>query len=276
MLDYILPIAACFYALLQLAKDWEKHETRLRRTAALVLVLLLGVGSAINTYYSKSRAVRQHSDDQAKIAELKKAVEVSSQDQKTNTEQFVTGFGALSKQVADLQTQVKTEKLQSRLAALQGDLQKTQRALAPGPKAELTFSFVPFDNPPLDSHQKAKAVTETTLPLNPDGNVHVEITILNLTEVDVINADVNLQICDQCKYAKEPEGTTKDPALFNQQTIRILSVPHLGPLQSWKTISLDVIPPPAAKFFLVGYEYRCQTCVLSQQARTGTVHVLGR
>jgi hypothetical protein len=151
MLDYILPIAACFYALLQLAKDWEKHETKLRRTAALVLVMLLGVGSAINTYYSKSRAVKRHSDDQAKIAELKKAVEVSSQDQRSNTEQFVTAFGSLSKKVADLQTQVKTEKLQSKLAEVQSDLQKTQKALAPGPKAELAFTFLPFNNPPATS-----------------------------------------------------------------------------------------------------------------------------
>lgn len=275
MLDYILPIAACFYALLQLKKDWEKHETKFRRTAALVLVLLLGVGSAINTYYSESRAVRQHSDDQAKIAELKKAVEVSSQDQKTNTEQFVTGFGALSKQVADLQTQVKTEKLQSRLAGLQADLQKTQKALAPGPKAELTFSFVPFNNPPLTESTNGSPVTETTLPLSLDGTVHIDCTVLNMTEVDAANVELTLLICDHgCKFAKEPEGLTKLAGM--KDTERYLSLPHLQPMQAYKTIGLDIIPPAAAKAMEVGFTYRCTTCILSRKTSNGIVHILGR
>jgi len=276
MLDYVLPIGACFYSLLQLAKDWDNHQTTLRRTAAFVLVLLLGIGSAFNIHLSKSRTSKQHTDDQRQIAELKKAVEVSDQNQKTNTQEFVKGFDALSTRVADLQTQVKTEGLQSKLASVQADLRKTQKALAPGPKADLTFTFIPFKNPAFGAHEKAEPVTETTLPIGPDGVVHVDFTILNLTEAEAVNVDVNVQICDECKYAKEPEGMGKDPAVFNPQTIRLLNVPRLQPLQIWRTISLNITPPPTGAAFSIGFQYRCQTCTLTTEPRLGIVHISGR
>lgn len=82
MLDYILPIAACAYALLQLFKDWEKHQTTWRRVAVFALVLLMGAGTAVNNYMSKRKSATQHSADQAKIAQLQSAIESANQNQK--------------------------------------------------------------------------------------------------------------------------------------------------------------------------------------------------
>ncbi len=84
----------------------------------LVLVLLLGIGSAINTHYSK----------------------------------------------------LKAEKLQKELTSVENELQKTQKALEPGPKAELNFSFSPFRKT-----SPIELVTEKTLPLNADGSIHTRI-----------------------------------------------------------------------------------------------------
>jgi hypothetical protein len=77
--------------------------------------------------------------------------------------------------VSDLQTQVATEALQKKLASVQAELQNTQKALAPGPKAELSFSFAPFPNTPFG--QPIVLVTDKTLPLNVDGSVHIDFEL---------------------------------------------------------------------------------------------------
>jgi hypothetical protein len=78
MLNYVLPVAASLIALLQLAKDWGAHQTTWRRGAALVLIVLFGVGSAINSYYASKGATVQHQSDQREIAGLKIAVDSES------------------------------------------------------------------------------------------------------------------------------------------------------------------------------------------------------
>jgi hypothetical protein len=55
-------------------------------------------------------------------------------------------------------------------------------------------------------------VTDKTLPLNYDGSVHVEFNIVNTTDTDAVDSEVNFQICDECRYAKEPEGLQKGGA----------------------------------------------------------------
>lgn len=270
MLDYVLPIAACFYALLQLKKDWEKHETTLRRAAAFVLVLILGVGSAVNTHYSRKKAAKQHGDDVAQIVGLKKAVETANHNQEANTQLFVGALSNLSHEVADLKTEAATEKLQARLTSVQAELQKTQQALAPAPKAELGFTFSPFSNPPPPAPMVL--VTDTTLPLAPDGSVHIEFQIVNETAVDAMGAEINLTICDQCKFAKEPQGLAKVPGLKESQ--RYLSLHDLLAKSVSNVLSVDVTPPPPsfAPSFMVGVQYRCHTCVLNRGLVGGTVH----
>ncbi len=151
-------------------------------------------------------------------------------------------------------------------------LVKTQKAMQPGPKAELEFSFAPYPLEPIDK-PLAAPIKEVTLQLSSDGSVHVEFNILNFTSVDAIQVDITVQICDQCKFSKEPAGLTKLPGQMEVQ--RYLSLPDLHALEAYKTISLDVIPS-AVQQFPVGFGYRCQTCVLHKGMITGMIHIAGR
>jgi hypothetical protein len=269
MLNYVLPVAASIYALLQLAKDWRAHQTPRRRVAAFILILLVGLGTAVNNYYSSQRAAKQHADDQSEIKSLKTAVETAKQAQEANTTQFLAAFGKLSADVRDLQTQVTTEKLQQKLMGVQTELEKTQKALAPGPRAELSFTFVPFSN---TAGQPLAIVTDKTLPLSTDGTVHVEFAIVNPTDTDAVDVEANFQICDECRYGKEPDGLTKLAGL--RDTVRYLFIPDLLAKSVYKTLSVEVIPPPLVQSFLVGISYRCHSCTIPKQASTGMVHIM--
>jgi len=58
------------------------------------------------------------------------------------------------------------------------------------------------------------------VPLNSDGTIHVEFSIVNLTPVDAIDNVIDLRICDQCKYAKEPVGFVKLPGYGETGALR--------------------------------------------------------
>jgi hypothetical protein len=116
IVNYALPIAAAFLALLMLAKDWDAHRTSWRRVAVLGLIIATGIGGAINNHYTKKKSDAQHQLDQNQIAGLQKAIDTANKNQQDNTEQFVDAFGKLFQKVSDLQTQVKTADLRKQAA----------------------------------------------------------------------------------------------------------------------------------------------------------------
>jgi hypothetical protein len=177
----------------------------------------------------------------------------------------------LSDKLRELQTQVKTEELRKQLASVQSDLQKTQKALAPAPQATLAFSFFPFINPSVGKGQMA-AVTETALHLAPDGTVHIEFTILNLTDVSALDASITLYICVGCKFAKEPPDFQR---LSGQSDVqRYMPFNQLLPKSYWRMLAIDIIPPAYAGSIDIGFSFRCRTCVLALESSSGTVHLL--
>jgi hypothetical protein len=89
MWNYFLPIGTAFIAVLQLAKDWGAHQTHWRRGLLLGLIVVLATGGAVNNYITSRRSAAQHTQDQAEIESLKKAVETANQNQMSNTKQFV-------------------------------------------------------------------------------------------------------------------------------------------------------------------------------------------
>jgi hypothetical protein len=122
--------------------------------------------------------------------------------------------------------------------------------------------------------QTIVAVTDATLPLNQDGSVHVEFNILNRTDVDAVDAEINFQVCNGCKYAKEPSELSKLPGLADTQ--RYLQIHDLLAKEAYKTLSVDVIPPDSEQQFLVGIEYRCHTCVIPKEPSSGMVRIARR
>jgi hypothetical protein len=273
MWNYIFPIGAALIALLQLAKDWGAHQRNWRRVAVLILIVLLGIGGAVNNYRTNKKSSFQRVEDQKEITGLKTAVETANKNQQDNTQVFVNALKGLSQKVSELQTQAATEKLQARLATVQAELRKTQKALEPGPKAELVFSFYPFNNSPIGTIPPAQPATDVTLPLHLNRTVHVEFTVLNMTSVDAVDVEITLKICDQCTFAKEPPGFTK--LAGHAETERLQPIPRFLAQTELPTQSADVLVPPYIKTFSMGILYRCRTCIVPKTLSGGFVHIKG-
>jgi hypothetical protein len=73
------------------------------------------------------------------------------------------------------------------------------------------------------------------------------------------------------KYAKEPDGFSKLPGLTNNQ--RYLFIPNLLAKMKYKTLTVDVFPPPSLQDFDVRIEYRCNTCIIAKEPSAGTVSI---
>lgn len=246
---YILIFIAAAAALLEFAKDWQEHRTRRRRLAVLVLIIAALVFSFINVHQDETARLRLEGET------------------KGGQDTAVQAIGNLSQKVGNLQTQIKTEDLRKQAESLQAELKATQKALAPPPKAKLQFSFspVPFTWP----GQPFKSVRETMLPVRPDKSVHVEFTLENDTTVEAERVQILVQICDSCKYAKEPVGCVAQDAL--KPTQRECDVDHIVAKGNSAAIALDIIPPPTIEMMQIGVMYRCHTCIVPDWSR-GTIH----
>jgi hypothetical protein len=267
---YFLAGFTILLALFQLRKVWnEYNEHKWLRIGVIAVLIAVASLTFVSLNSDKKEKEEDRSRSEGDIRDLKGEVKAANNAQSENTKLFLGSFDAMSKELADLKAEAKTEDLQKKLAGVQAELQRTQRALAPGPKAELTFTFAPFAS----TTQTATPVTDITLPIKPDGTVHVECAVLNLTQVDAADVNLNIQICDGCKYAKEPDQFQKLAGA--PETIRWVLIPHIQALQAFRNISIDIIPAPApyGESFDVGLNYRCTTCIIPKDLIRGTVHV---
>jgi hypothetical protein len=278
MWDYIPSVATVCLALLQVWKDWNAHQAHWRRGSVLIVIVVLGLAGVVNVHRTNRKSADQRERDRKQIEELKSnisglqaSVQTANTNQQANTEIFVKSFGDMSQKLTTLETQVKTAGLQKEANQLREDLQKTQKALEPKPKAELTFTFIPFNNTPANSSIPATPITDISLPINPDGSVHIECGALNLTSVDAADVDLNVQICDLCKFTKESANLRKLSGF--PDTVRLLQVPHIEGLQVLTPITLDISVPPTTKNFQIGFSYRCSTCVVTSKASMGMIHI---
>lgn len=226
--------------------------------------------SILSLYHDSKEKADAAKKTEGAMQALQGKVDAANQAQENNTKAFLESLRKMSGEVTDLKAEVRTEPLQKKLASVQAELVNTEKALTPGPKAELTFSFVPYSNPPVG--QPVVPSTDVTLPIKADGSVHVDFTVLNLTDVEATNAELQIQLCDACKFAKEPEVMQKLPGM--KDTERYLLLPHQQPHQSLRTLTVDVIPPPSSPWFALGFSYRCTTCIVPKELSMGTVHVM--
>jgi hypothetical protein len=230
---YVLAVCAILLGLFEIIKDWKEYKSKWLRIAVALVFIIVSIVSIASLY---------HDNQEKKKAEVANKAE--------------------------------TEELRNDLRNTQVALRDTRNALdhlskPPGPKAKLSLTFVPYRNPSIG--QPVVPVTETTLPRSTDGSVHVDLTVLNLTKVDAVAANINVKICDDCKFAKEPQGLTRLAGM--EDRTRFLFLTRIHAKEAYFAISLDVIPPPSVENFTVGFEYRCNTCVLPTGAVTGIVHI---
>jgi hypothetical protein len=100
----------------------------------------------------------------------------------------------------------------------------------------------------------------------------VTFTVIDLSEANALNITLTLLICDDCKFAKEPDGFQQLPG-DDRNTHRTLKTASLRIAEFASTMTVDIIPPPRALSFTMGIEYRCDTCAVVQTPMIGTVHV---
>ena len=267
-IPYLLAAGTVTLGLFTLWKEWDEYKNaRLRMAAVCVLILVGGL-----TFVSLYRDNKEKQEAEKNTKDLEGQVKAANDAQTNNTKLFVQSFQDLSNQLTDLKTQAKTAALQKKISDLQTELQNNEKALAPGPKAELTFTFVPFTNPP--ARESVVPSTEVTLPSNLDGSVHVEFSVLNLTTVDAVDGELTLQLCDQCKFAKEPPEFVKMAGETDLQRHQYFQ--RIFAEGALHTMSADVIVPTSISNFPIGIIYRCRTCVIPKEPSKGIVHILGR
>jgi hypothetical protein len=267
IVPYLVIVGTIVLGLFTLLKEWEEYKSPRLRIAVGCGLIILGVLTIVNLYLE--------SDEKKKAAgaikSLEGQVKAANDAQTANTELFLKSFDKLSAEVSKLQTQAATEGLRNELAKVQGELQRTQKALAPPPKAVLTFTFEPFTNPPPGSNKPIVPSTEVALPILADGTVRVEFSVLNLSDVDALDGQIALQICDDCKFAKEPAGFQRLQGQSDRERNRTFT--QIYAKTSTQNMTVDVIPPKSAGF-LIGIMYRCRTCVRTESASTGTVRLV--
>jgi hypothetical protein len=226
-------------------KDWNSYNPKsIRYLLLLAVFIACGWGILYQNQQMRDKATATARADAAQKA------------QQDNTAIFTKSFSALSTELSDLKTKVTTEDLQKKIITLQA---KLDRALNP-PQAKLAFSFAPFKTVKIDdSHNSGEPVTEKNLSLSPDGSLHVDFTVLNLTDVDAIDGEMTLQICDVCKFAKEPAEFSKLAGQDERQRHKTFDRIHSK--VAFYTLSADISVPPGSKDVALGMYFRCNTCV---------------
>ena len=82
-MHYFLYIAGAIVAAFNHIKDWDAHKTSFRRWAVLLLMISIGIGGIINSYYDDKKNREQHEEDQREIASSKEVMNQMSQDLST-------------------------------------------------------------------------------------------------------------------------------------------------------------------------------------------------
>jgi hypothetical protein len=226
-------------------KDWNSYNPKsIRYLLLLAVFIACGWGILYQDQQMRDKATASARADTARTA------------QQDNTAAFTKSFSALSTELGDLKTKLTTEDLQKKIVTFQAKLDKALNPL----QAKLAFSFAPFKTVKVDdSHNSGEPVTEKTLSLSPDGNLHVDFTVLNLTDVDAIDGEMTLQICDVCKFAKEPAEFSKLAGQDERQRHKTFDRIHSK--VAFYTLSADITVPAGSKDVALGMYFRCNTCV---------------
>jgi hypothetical protein len=252
-------------------KDWKNYKPHWVRWVLIAFVIAAGgIGVAYQHLQREEKAEAARLSQQ-NVDGLKGQVKAAQDSQTENTKIFAKQFSELSKELGDLKTKVTTKELQDKIANLQSRLDKT---LDP-PRAKLLFSFAPIKVVRIDdSRTTGEPITEKNIPVAADGSFHVDFTVINLTDVDAIDGEMTLQICDICKFAKEPPEFTRLAGEDERQRNKTFERIH-SKVQFY-TLSADVIAPPGSRDVALGMYFRCSTCIRDADAQRIMVHLVGR
>lgn len=120
---------------------------------------------------------------------------------------------------------------------------------APLPKAIMRFSFWPV-------RSQEGLVDSVSTPLV-RGVVTVNLTAKNTSTVQADNGQIWIQLCDSCRFAAEPEGTTAVPG---DQIVRRKRFDSLHAGGFFDSTTLKIIPPDGVSSFTIALKYACERC----------------
>jgi hypothetical protein len=241
-------------------KDKYAHPNAAR--AALGIMVTFGFLMGVNTYREKYAAKVEKKNTADAIDKLADTVTA-------NAGKTENSLKVLDGNFTDLKNKVKPDEVRSEMSSLRSTMEKVINPL----KAELLFSFEPIVNPPLKGRSLIP-IRDVTLPVNPDGSVHVRFTTINNTDVIPLAVELAIEICRGCKFAKEPEGFRKVEG--SADTMRNYFYGDMIAAAPFQDLIVDVIPPVNTSSFSVQVSYRCKTCVLDREGTIGTIHIRER
>jgi outer membrane murein-binding lipoprotein Lpp len=272
VISYLLLTIPSAIALLSLAKDWKAHSSHWRRGGVLigvVAVLVLGVLNLHGTnkqHEADKRSLRSENDTlNRKIDVLQGEVRDSREQTKALGEVSAQNLSHLTDRVVDLQTKIETADLRKEADGLRRELQNTQKAMTPAPKAHLVI------NVGAEPGTIASVDTSTISLQIAKDHLKVPVNFVNPTEADAIDGYTAAVFCDACQLAQELPGWVRiDGAPDRQRNSdfgRILSK------TATQTYVFDLIVPPAFTSIQMGFTYRCKTCIVEKWKRV-TVNIV--
>jgi len=250
--------------LLTLLKDWKRHH-KVARWCFLCLILLGTVVNCLSTRSSQraaSAAQDRATADHEQVVALRQAVKSEQETNQKNSGRFQQSFEHLHEKFSELQTKIKTEELQKELRNTKVELRATQKALAPPPKAELAFSFVPLKN-------RADNPVRTIVVPAVDNVITFDLYIYNMSPVSALKVEVWFRICQDCKFAHELEGFRKLPGAPEYERNRMFE--WVYPDMGVPTVTAKVQVPPIVEDMEVGFKYMCETCTTRTNWQVGKI-----
>jgi hypothetical protein len=258
----VLAIGALL-SLSEVWKDWNERGSRKKtfRSIKIGLTFLAFLIGAILVVRTSKETSKAESDSRLQIQGLQSTVsaEIANNDRQYTRNQVE--LHGLRDELSELKTETATVELRKKITTLEAKLDKS---LTPAPKASLIFSFFPFS---VASDGSTHAVTDAVRPIAADGTFHLDVEVGNMTDVDALDGEIILVVCDACKLVKIPDGFLRREGqpeqTINMPFARVLAKSVLP------RISLDLaISPIQYEDVAVGMTYRCHTCVIETAART--------
>jgi len=243
-------------SLIDIRREWHersKEKTKFRYWKIVLTTLSFAAAIGLVFFTAKETDTAERANA-AQTAKLQGAVENQTKNNQVQYERNQAELGKIQGQLTDIKTEFATEELRKKITTLEGQLDKS---LAPAPKASLQLTFFPTG--PATEGVPAP-VTDTILPVGDDGIVHIEFMVINSTSVDAVDGGYNVQVCDVCKFAKEPSGFSRVPG--SRETERNALFQRLLAKSVSEMRSVDVNVPVAFHEFEIAFTYRCHTCVV--------------
>lgn len=248
-------------------KDKDKYVHPVAAWAVVFSMITFGFLMGLNTSRERDAAQKQKQNTDKALLALSDGLAQARQDNAEDGKVKTKSLDKIAEDLQDFKNTVRVDELRGDMSGLKSTMEKV---LNP-PKADLLFTFAPFPQPPHDGDRAVAPVLYVTRPIKEDGSVEIRFSLVNNTSVPADDSQVSVEICQGCKFTKEPARFTKlqgDP-----DTVRNHVYGDMPAGAPFYELVIDVTPPPNASAFNIQVSHRCKTCVLRRTGTVGTVHI---